>query len=120
MAPRFADAFDTSAKVADSKLETREKWQLAAPNDKVEPVENVYAMIVHSFKNPFISLIYVAAQLLLAAHLFHGAQSVLQTLGLRNERRREVLEKAGKGLAITIAIGNCSIPLAVLFGIVGF
>ena len=114
------ESFDTAAKVADSKLETRELWQLAAPNDKVAPVENVYAMIVHSFENPFISLIYIAAQLLLAAHLFHGAQSVLQTLGLRNERRREILEKAGKGLAIIIAIGNCSIPLAVLFGIVGF
>ena len=115
-----ADQFEAATSASDSVIESRPDWQLAAPNDKVEPVDNVYAMVVHSFQNPFVSLIYVAAQLLLAAHLFHGAQSVLQTLGLRNERRRDLLEKTGKGLAVVIAVGNCSIPLAVLFGIVGF
>lgn len=114
------DAFEAASKSADSELVMRPTWQLSAPNNEVPPVDNVYAMVVHSFQNPIIALIYVAAQLLLAAHLFHGAQSVFQTLGIRNERRREILEKTGKAIAVIIAVGNCSIPLAVLFGVIGF
>src|SRR3954467_12252466 len=44
---------------------------------------NVYANVVNSFKNPFVSLIYIVSMIALGFHIHHGIWSMAQTLGWR-------------------------------------
>lgn len=79
---------------------------------------DVYNMVVLSFQNFFISLIYILAMIALAFHLTHGIQSFFQTLGLNNERTQPVIMKAGTVTAIFIFLGYISIPIVIIAGIV--
>lgn len=80
---------------------------------------DVYAMVVAGFRQPLVSTLYLIAMALLALHLHHGVASTLRTLGFENPRYAALLRKAGAGLAWTIFLGNASMPLAVLTGLVG-
>jgi succinate dehydrogenase / fumarate reductase, cytochrome b subunit len=75
--------------------------------------------VVAGFQVWWVSLFYVVAQVALGLHLAHGAWSGLRTLGLDNPRYDGLVRKGALAFAALITIGNCSIPLAVLFGIVG-
>ena len=44
---------------------------------------NVYDMLIHGFKNPYLSFFYVLSVGLLCLHLAHGISSIFQTFGLR-------------------------------------
>ena len=74
------------------------------------------AMVVDGFKQWPISLLYVVSQVVLGFHLWHGAGSWLQSLGLNNRRWRRIIHGAGATVAVLIVVGNCSIPLAILAG----
>lgn len=78
----------------------------------------VYQNVVNGFHVPWVSGVYLLAQILLGMHIFHGAWSVLQTLGISHPRYNGRLRGLAKTLAIIIVAGNCSIPLAVFTGIV--
>jgi len=79
---------------------------------------DVYGMVINSFLNPVISISYIVAMLLLGLHLSHGASSMFQSLGLHHHKYNSLFSKAGPALALIIIIGNCSMPLAVLMGVV--
>ena len=88
--------------------------------DALDPKRHdVYRMVVLGFRDPVVALSYVVAQVLLALHISHGASSLFQTLGCTNPRMECVKKAAGPLLAIVIAIGNVSIPLTILLGLVG-
>lgn len=79
---------------------------------------NVYGNVVGSFQNPYVSLFYIVAMLALGKHLFHGVWSLFQSLGLshpRYDHKRRVLATA---IALLVVVGNISIPVSVLLGIV--
>ena len=79
---------------------------------------DAYSMLVMGFQQPIISLIYIGAQVLLAAHLSHGVYSLFQHLGFWGPKWTPFLRKvsliAGYGVCAALA----SIPLAVLLGII--
>jgi succinate dehydrogenase / fumarate reductase, cytochrome b subunit len=79
---------------------------------------DVYAMVVSGFTNPIISLIYIVAQAVLALHISHGFFSVFQTIGLNHPSKDAKVKLISNALAFLIFIGNSSIPLAVLAGVV--
>ena len=79
---------------------------------------DVYAMVVSSFRQPSISLVYVAAMWLLCLHLAHGIASAFQTLGLTNERTLPILTVLGRLLAVALFLGYSAIPFAILCGMV--
>jgi len=81
---------------------------------------DVYAMVVLGFRHPVISLIYILAMVPLALHLSHGVSSALQTLGANSPKYNTALRAVGPVVAAVIFIGNCSIPLAVLAGMVPY
>lgn len=80
---------------------------------------DVYAMVVLGFSEPGIVAAYVLAMVLLFLHLVHGLPSLLQTIGINEDRWTPLLHKLAFLLAIAIAAGNVFIPLAVLTGMVG-
>jgi len=83
--------------------------------DPTQP--DVHANVIHGFQNPLISGFYILAMILLCMHLYHGLWSMFQSLGFYHPRHTEKLKTGAKIFAILIAIGNISIPLAVLAGL---
>ena len=67
-----------------------------------------------------IAIIYVAANVVLAIHIFHGAWSMFQTLGINNPRYSTTAcaSSFARGIAGLILIGNLSFPLAVQGGLI--
>jgi succinate dehydrogenase / fumarate reductase cytochrome b subunit len=78
---------------------------------------DVHANVIQGFQNPLISGFYILAMILLCMHLYHGLWSMFQSLGLYHPRYTPKLKTGAAIFAILIAIGNCSIPLAVLAGL---
>ena len=80
--------------------------------------KNVYNMVVDGFNWFPASAFYIVAMGLLFMHLSHGFASVFQTLGVTTPKSRDLIERSGKLLAFVLFLGNASMPLAVLAGLV--
>jgi succinate dehydrogenase cytochrome b subunit len=79
---------------------------------------HVYHNVVASFQHPVVAVFYIVANICLAFHLYHGLWSMCQTVGLSHPRYTPVLKMASKVFALVIAAGFCSVPLAVLTGLI--
>jgi succinate dehydrogenase / fumarate reductase cytochrome b subunit len=84
-------------------------------NPHFEP-GNVYGNVVASFQAIPVAAFYIVAMLLLCLHLYHGLWSMFQTLGMAHPRYTPLLRRSAAAVAILIAAGNISIPVAVLAG----
>jgi succinate dehydrogenase / fumarate reductase cytochrome b subunit len=80
-------------------------------------VHDVYSMVYIGFSQPLVALFYIVATGLLAMHLWHGADSLFQTLGLRSNKWSLPLRRVVALLAIAYFAGNLAIPGAILAGI---
>ncbi len=86
-----------------------------------EPLPNqpdVHANVVAGFQNPLVAGFYILAMILLCLHLYHGLWSMFQSLGVSHPRYTPLLKKGAALVATLIAVGNISIPIAVLTGFV--
>jgi succinate dehydrogenase / fumarate reductase, cytochrome b subunit len=77
---------------------------------------NVYGNVVASFQVVPVAAFYIVAMLLLCLHLYHGLWSMFQSLGIAHPRYTPMLRRGAAAVAILIAAGNISIPVAVLAG----
>jgi succinate dehydrogenase / fumarate reductase cytochrome b subunit len=80
---------------------------------------DVFAMMVHGFRQPMVSLFYVIAMALLCLHLSHGASAMFQSLGWKKAYYKPLLDTGARVIAIAIFVGYVSIPIAVLLNLVG-
>lgn len=80
---------------------------------------DVYGMVIAGFQHWPTTAIYTLAMVVLSLHVSHGASSMLQTLGLRKPGNASCIDKVGPALAIILLIGNLSMPLSILAGLVG-
>ena len=64
-----------------------------------------------------VALIYIVGNIALGIHLYHGAWSLFQSLGLYNPRFNSWKKLFAKGFAGLTVIGNLSFVFAWLFGI---
>ncbi len=78
---------------------------------------NVQATILAAFGDPLLVGVYVAAQVLLGLHLYHGAWSLLQTLGLSHPRYNHWRTRFSAAFALIVAGGNIAISLGVFAGL---
>lgn len=90
-------------------------WQLTGP---MPAGHDPYAMVVMGFQQPLISLFYIVAQVLLAAHLSHGLYSMFQHLGLAGRSWTPWVKNAALVVGSGICLAFASLPIAVLLGIV--
>ena len=74
----------------------------------------VYQNVVGSLSNPVVATFYIVANALLALHIFHGAYSMFQSLGVSNPAYNRLRRGFAGALAGVILIGNVSFPIAVL------
>jgi succinate dehydrogenase / fumarate reductase cytochrome b subunit len=77
---------------------------------------DIYKMMVVGFSKPLVAGFYVLGLALLCLHLSHGASSMFQSLGWKNDAYRPFLDQAARVVAVLIFIGYTSIPLAILCG----
>jgi succinate dehydrogenase / fumarate reductase cytochrome b subunit len=80
---------------------------------------DVYANVVSGFRSVPVSLVYIVSMILLGMHLQHGLWSLSQSLGLGNPEHTRKAKLIARVLALLIVVGNISIPVAVLTGLVG-
>lgn len=78
---------------------------------------DVYNNVVYSFERWPVALFYIITMCFLALHIYHGAWSLFQSLGLANPRYDPWRRWLAVALALAILIGNSVIPLAVQLGI---
>jgi succinate dehydrogenase / fumarate reductase cytochrome b subunit len=83
-------------------------------------VHNAWKMVIDGFSVWYVSAFYIIAMTFLASHLVHGFQSVFQTLGLRSQKSAPALQQISIAYALFIWIGFVSIPVAILFGWIGY
>ncbi len=76
-----------------------------------------YDVVVTGFKQNWIVIFYVVAQLALAWHLLHGFQSAFHTLGLRNGKYTKIITNAGIVFSILIPLAFAIIPILVYMDI---
>ncbi len=79
---------------------------------------DVYHNFITGFSHPLVVAVYVVAMLALGLHLYHGVWSMLQTMGLNHPRYNIARKTAAAAFALLIVVGNISMPVAVLAGIV--
>jgi succinate dehydrogenase / fumarate reductase cytochrome b subunit len=83
-----------------------------------EPLKHdVYGMVVAGFTTPWLSALYIIAQVVLFLHLWHGVQSSFQTLGLKNSRFAPAVRLLGYTVALVILVGNVGIVVGVWAGL---
>jgi succinate dehydrogenase / fumarate reductase cytochrome b subunit len=78
----------------------------------------VYANFVASFSRVPVSILYIAANIALGSHLYHGAWSLFQSLGANNPRFNPWRRYFAIAFAGVIVVGNISFPIAVLSGLI--
>jgi succinate dehydrogenase / fumarate reductase cytochrome b subunit len=77
----------------------------------------VYHNFVIGFQSPIVSGFYILAMLALGLHLYHGAWSFMQTLGLSHPRYNHLRHSLATLLTVVVVAGNISFPVAVLTGL---
>lgn len=78
----------------------------------------IYANFVASFSRVPVSILYIVANVALGFHLFHGAWSIFQSLGVNNPRFNPWRRWFAIGFATVVVAANISFPVAVLTGMV--
>lgn len=78
---------------------------------------DVYSMMVAGFQQLPIALMYIVSMVGLGIHLMHGAASLFQSLGWNQPKYRTFTKLAMRGLVAIIIIGNISMPVAALTGL---
>jgi succinate dehydrogenase / fumarate reductase cytochrome b subunit len=79
---------------------------------------DVFHNVVVGFQNPFVSAFYVLAMLALGLHMYHGVWSMLQSLGLSHPRWNVWRLVFAATVTGVVVVGNISMPVAVLLGVV--
>ncbi|MFN7984188.1 MAG: succinate dehydrogenase cytochrome b subunit [Vicinamibacterales bacterium] len=80
------------------------------PSD-VEGVRDLYRLVLENFHSPLSVAFYVLSMLIVGSHLWHGAASAFQSLGLSHSRWTPRVLAAGKVFAVVIGGGFILITL---------
>jgi succinate dehydrogenase / fumarate reductase cytochrome b subunit len=79
---------------------------------------DVYGNVIASFSIWYISAFYIIAMFALGIHLYHGAWSMFQSLGINNPKYDPLIRRLTILLTFVIIGGFISIPIAVMTGFV--
>jgi succinate dehydrogenase / fumarate reductase cytochrome b subunit len=79
---------------------------------------DVYRNTVATFERWPVSIVYIVANLALGLHLYHGAWSLFQSVGLNNPRYNPWRKYFAVTFAVVTTVGFISVPIAVLAGVI--
>jgi succinate dehydrogenase / fumarate reductase cytochrome b subunit len=72
-----------------------------------------YHNVSESLSNLPVALLYIAGSIALAIHVYHGAWSMFQSLGINNPRFNAARRGLAGLVAVALLIGNLSFPIMV-------
>jgi succinate dehydrogenase / fumarate reductase cytochrome b subunit len=75
-------------------------------------MRDLYKLVIEEFHKPGYVVWYVFAMVVIGFHLWHGFGSAFESLGVHY---RKTLRRFGEALAVLVAAGFLSIPIAVYF-----
>lgn len=78
----------------------------------------VYRNLVSSLSRWPVWVFYVAAQLALAFHIWHGAWSLFQSLGINNPRFNRFRRTFAGGFSTVVVLGFLAVPFGVAAGLI--
>ncbi len=78
----------------------------------------IYSNFIASFSRVPVAILYIVANLALGVHIYHGAWSMFQSLGVNNPKFNAWRRYFAIAFAAVIVIANVSFPIAVLTGLV--
>ncbi|MCB1214423.1 MAG: succinate dehydrogenase cytochrome b subunit [Deltaproteobacteria bacterium] len=81
-------------------------FKLRHPTEGMEPFARTWFIL----KDPISAIVYMIGSLFVGFHLWHGFQSIFQSLGLRHRSFTPIIEKIGMALAVFLALGFVSFP----------
>jgi len=90
-------------------------WSFFFPLRVTGTTQTAYELVVQKFSNPWFSVFYVFALVLLGYHLKHGFQSAFQTLGLVHSRYKGLLNFVAFFFWFVIPAGFASLPIYFYF-----
>lgn len=79
---------------------------------------SVYHNMITGFRVWPVSAFYIVAMVALSLHLFHGLWSLFQTLGWNHPKYNRYRRAFAALFALVIGVGNISMPVAILLGLV--
>jgi succinate dehydrogenase / fumarate reductase cytochrome b subunit len=91
-------------------------WGLSAVHPNFIPGDAYHNFVV-GFRSLPACLLYAVAMVFLGLHLYHGAWSMLQTVGLSHPRWNRLRFALATLVTAAVVLGNLSFPLAVQLGI---
>lgn len=77
-----------------------------------------YHNVVESFSNPVVAGFYLLAMVAVTIHIYHGAWSMFQSMGVNSPRFNQWRRGFAMAFAAVIFVGNCSFPIAVQAGLI--
>lgn len=77
---------------------------------------DVYSNVVRGFQRVPVAAFYIAANVALGFHLYHGLWSLFQSLGWNNPTFNHWRRTFATAFACIVAAGNVSFPVSVLMG----
>ena len=77
----------------------------------------IYQNVVASFERWPVAILYIVANLALGLHIYHGAWSLFQSLGVNNPRFNDWRRWFAAAFAGVIVTANVSFPVMVLIGV---
>ena len=80
---------------------------------------DVYSNMISGLGVPWVAAIYLVAVAALGLHLHHGMWSIFQTLGISSPMVTGLRRRVAIAIAGIVYIGFTSIPIAILFGLLG-
>lgn len=99
-------------------------WHLADLTIGVEAINGefrrgeVYDNVIASLERWPVFLLYLTAQGALALHIWHGAWSLFQSVGVNNPRFNHWRRNFATMLASIVAVGYLVVPFGVMFGVI--
>jgi len=79
---------------------------------------DVYDNLFNSFERVPVALVYIAAMIAVSIHIFHGAWAMFNSLGINNPKYNDWKRAFAGGFALVILVGNVSMPLLIVTGVV--
>ncbi|PBQ32065.1 succinate dehydrogenase [Sphingobacteriaceae bacterium] len=88
------------------------------PIDENTGHDNLYIIMVETFKYSWVVIVYCLAMVSLAYHLMHGFQSAFQTLGLNHKKYTPLIKTVGMAFSIIVPLIFAAMPIAMHFGMI--
>lgn len=79
----------------------------------------VYGNLYRAFQQGYYTAFYLTATIVLTLHLYHGAWSLFQSLGIDNPDRNRGLRRTAVVIAVAVPLAFASVPIAFFTGMMG-